>query len=510
MTLSEKIVSYIKNILSKFTKTTESNFTITETLNRLDTITKNQVWYRGEPFEIQQMYEQAYDYFGGESFWNVAPSSHKISMKHYPLPQVIVDTLTSVCSNDIQDVQITNDQQLNELLEKILKDSNKQEFFEENIKEQLISGDCGVFPHFYKNGKITWEIVLSENCDYSETEDEWYVKQIYKKNNKNYVLITTFGKGYIKYNLFNERGVEVPLSEIEKLKDLQDVIFKKDGKIDEDLCLFVLFKTFCSPKFRGRGKCIYENRDSAFDFVDEAYSIWAAADRKSTPKAIMNKAMLKKDKFGATEEFNDYDLDIVKVGAEQMMNGDNLFEVYNPSFPSNDYYQTLNMAIQSALVQIISPTTAGIDMRVYQNNVNTSYSQEIEKITIQTHNKILYNFSDSLKKLILATFKGYAYLSNTDINFDELEDNIVVNFNDFSSPSDDKIIPLFCQAITSGLMSREEAIREWHVDWNDTQIEEELKRINNDKSEDYISDAELFNVGSQQINDDLDIGEESE
>ena len=498
MTLKEKIIDYVRLILHKFQRTTTNSLEINETMNRLDTITKNQIWYRGEPYEIKQMYQQGSDFFGSQSFWIKGANSRKIAMRHYPLPQVIVDTLTSICSNDIQEVAIS-DEYLDDILQKILKDSNYVEFIEENIKEQLMVGDCGVYPKFHKSGKITWEIVKSEECEYSETMEEWYVKNIYQKNNKNFCLVTTFGKGYVRYNLFTEGGVEIPLTELEKTKDLIDIEFTKDGEIDEDLCLFVLFKSFCSPKFRNRGKAIYEGRDGAFDFVDEVYSTWGNANRKSTPKTFIDKSMLKKDKYGNVIDYNDYDTDIISFGGQMMGENSNGINTYNPTFPSNDYYQTFNMTIQSALVQILSPTTAGIDMRTYQTNVNTSYSNEIEKISIQTHNKILNNFADSLTKLIIATFKCYSYLTNQEIDIDELEDNIVIKFNDFSSPSDDKIIPLFSQAITAGFMSVEEALREWHVDWTEQMIQDELKRIQSDKET--YEDASLWGTNDEMVED---------
>lgn len=500
MTLQEKIRDYVRIILHKFQRTTANSLEVNETLNRIDTITKNQIWYRGEPFEIKQMYAQQSDFFGSQSFWIKGADSNKIATRHYQLPQIIIDTLTSICSNDLQSITIENDDVLNNILQKILKDSDKMELFEESIKKQLVDGDCGIYPKFYKNGKITWEIVSAENCEYSDTNEEWYVKQIYQKNNKNFVLITTFGRGYVKYNLFTENGTEIGLGEIEKLKDLQDVTFTKDGYLDEDLCLFVLFKTFCSPKFKGRGKCIYEGRDGAFDFVDEVFNTWGSATRKSTPKTFVDKAMLKKDEYGNIIKYSDYDVDLVTLGSDTMMGESKGIETYNPAFPSNDYYQTLNMAIQAALVQILSPTTAGIDMRTYQTDVNTSYTQEIEKITIQTHNKILYNYSDSLKKLIVATFKCYSYLTNTEIDFDNLEENISVQFNDFSTPSDDKVIPLFSQAITAGIMSKEEALREWHVDWTETQIQDELARIKSDQPT--FEDPNLWNLNDDMENQD--------
>lgn len=499
MTIKETINDFVRLIMNKFKRTTRDSLEINETLSRLDTITKNQIWYRGDTYEIKQMFGQCSDYFGSNSFWIKAPNSYKVACRHYPLPQVIVDTLANITTNDIQEIKIDNDMVLDELLQKILKDSKGREFHEENIKEQLISGDCGVYPKFYMNGKIKFEIVKSEFCEYNEEMEEWYVKKIYQKGEKNFLLITTFGRGYVTYKLYTENGAEVSLNEIEKTKGLQDIVFKKDGVIDEDLCLFTLFKSYNSPKFENRGKCIYESRDGAFDFVDEVFTTWGMATRKSTPKSIVDKSMMKRDKNGNIIEYSDYDVDLVALGTGESMNqGANGISTYNPTFPSNDYYQTLNMTIQAALVEILSPTTSGIDMRTYQTNVNTSYTNEIEKISIQTHNKILYNYSESMKELILNTIKCYCYLTNTNVDFDKLE--IVVLFNDFSAPSDDKIIPLFAQAITSGFMSKYEAIKEWHVDWTEEMIQDELKRISEDSAT--MSDSDLFGLNTEMVEDE--------
>ena len=90
-------------------------------------------------------------------------------------------------------------------------------------------------------------------------------------------------------------------------------------------------------------------------------------------------------------------------------------------------------------------------------------------------------------------------MTNQEIDIDELEDNIVIKFNDFSSPSDDKIIPLFSQAITAGFMSVEEALREWHVDWTEQMIQDELKRIQSDKET--YEDASLWGTNDEMVED---------
>ena len=98
MNLQQKINDYVRIILNKFKRTSTDSLEINETLSRLDTITKNQIWYRGDSYEIKQMFSQCSDYFGSNAFWLKAPNSHKVACRHYPMPQIIVDTLTSICT----------------------------------------------------------------------------------------------------------------------------------------------------------------------------------------------------------------------------------------------------------------------------------------------------------------------------------------------------------------------------------------------------------------------------
>ena len=55
MNLQQKINDYVRLILNKFKGTSKDSLEINETLSRLDTITKNQIWYRGDSYEIKQI-----------------------------------------------------------------------------------------------------------------------------------------------------------------------------------------------------------------------------------------------------------------------------------------------------------------------------------------------------------------------------------------------------------------------------------------------------------------------
>ena len=54
---------------------------------------------------------------------------------------------------------------------------------------------------------------------------------VYKHNKNKYILKSYYGKGYVKYRLFNDRKKEVPLATVPELAALKNfMIVDKDGR----------------------------------------------------------------------------------------------------------------------------------------------------------------------------------------------------------------------------------------------------------------------------------------
>ena len=67
----------------------------------------NEIWFRGESYEIEQLYKSIPDY--KYSFWGAAMTKGlEIRKIHTGLPKIIVNTLTNICVDDMQDVKISH------------------------------------------------------------------------------------------------------------------------------------------------------------------------------------------------------------------------------------------------------------------------------------------------------------------------------------------------------------------------------------------------------------------
>ncbi|KAB8118489.1 capsid protein, partial [Clostridium perfringens] len=95
----------------------------------------------------------------------------------------------------------------------------------------------------------------------------------YTKNNRQYKLSETYGKGYINYNLYESNGNEVSLNTLDETRELGNATY------EGDFIMAVPLMFFKSPKFEGRGKSIFDNKSDAFDALDEVISQWIDAIR---------------------------------------------------------------------------------------------------------------------------------------------------------------------------------------------------------------------------------------
>ena len=66
----------------------------------------NNIWYRGDPSELQQLYEQLNDKLGNKRFWGSKPTvGMNVRKIHTGLPSMIVDTLADISTDDLDKIE---------------------------------------------------------------------------------------------------------------------------------------------------------------------------------------------------------------------------------------------------------------------------------------------------------------------------------------------------------------------------------------------------------------------
>ena len=466
----------IKNALRSFLNLTEANslnIQIDELLDFEANAFVNEIWFRGESYELEQLYKSIPDY--KYSFWG-ATSTRGLEIRkiHTGLPKIIVNTLTNVCVDDMQDIKIENIGKDNDWKE-IEKENDFKALVKKAVKKALVTGD-GAFKISIDTEVSQYPILEYYEADRIEVKRErGRIKEIrfkkqFNKQGVSYVLKECYGYGYIEYKLYDAYNNEISLDKLEKTKDLQNVYF------DKSLIMAEYLSFFSSDKWEGRGQSIFDSKRDNFDALDEAWSQWIDALRANRTKTYIPEDLLPRDiNTGAIRAGNAFDNRFIATGTPMQENAQSKIDTVNGAIDYNSYLSTYITALDLCLQGIISPSTLGIDTKKLDN---AEAQREKEKTTLYTRQTIIYSLQNCVEKLVDKVFKVINIMNNT-----ALEDTeISVSFGEYANPSFESQIETVGKAKTQGVMSIESIVEELYGDSKtDEWKAEEVKRIKNEQ-----------------------------
>ncbi|MDC4249585.1 capsid protein [Clostridium perfringens] len=445
--------------------------TIQEAYTFETNVIRNKLWYRGEPYELDQFFKNiSSDPVNKARFWSAVPSEDlSIRKIHSGLPAMIADKLSDIVVADLDSIEV-NGEADNTLWEEIRKDNKFDDMLGDIIATTLVSGD-GAFKL-----SIDTEISKYPIIEFFDGDKVEYITQrgrlkeikfytFYTKNNRQYKLSETYGKGYINYNLYDSNGNEVSLNTLDETKELADVTYK------DDFIMAVPLMFFKSPKFEGRGKGIFDNKSDAFDALDEVISQWIDAIRDGRVQKYIPEDLVPKDINGNLMKPNPFDNRFLKVGSSLAEDAKNEIDMKQANINYEAYVESYSNAIDMCLQGIISPSTLGIDLK---KTDNAEAQREKEKTTLYTRGKMVDILTEVIPELVNIILKTDDVLNKK--NTGEYEVSIV--FGEYASPSFDTVVETVGKAKTYGVMSIEQCIEEMYGDtWTDEEKEEEIKRI---------------------------------
>ncbi|MBN1050280.1 capsid protein [Clostridium botulinum] len=446
--------------------------TIQEPYTFESNLMKNRLWYRGEPYELDQFFKSiSSDPVNKARFWSAAPSADlSIRKLHSGMPAIIVDRLADIIVSDIDDITIENKSD-NELWEEISNDNKFYDLVQEAITEALITGD-GAFKISIDSEVSEYPIVEfynAENVEYIKNRgrlQEIKFSNLYNYNNKKYKLVETYGEGYIKYNLYDDYGKEVSLNIIEETRELEDVAF------DGNFIMGIPLMFFKSPKWSDRGKSIFDSKSDSFDALDEVISQWIDAIRDGrVTKYIPEDLIPKRPDTGELIKPNSFDNKFIKVGSSLAEDASNKIDMMQADIKYDAYVESYANTIDMCLQGIISPSTLGIDLK---KTDNATAQREKEKTTLYTRGKIVDTLSETIPYLIEIVLKTNDVLnSKTPGNYE-----VTIKFGEYASPSFDNVVETVGKAKSYGVMSIEKCIEEMYGDtMSDEEKKEEIQRI---------------------------------
>lgn len=503
MKLFENLKEGIRTRMKSFLRLDEAQIlqiNITQGLDEETRVAKNTIWYRGDAYELEQLYKQLPN--KQDTFWGSVPTTGmEIRKIHTGMPALIVDTLTDIVISDYNGIEFEEKNVDNEALWEDIENENKMnELLKEAIKEALYKGQ-GAFKWSFDEEISQLPIIEFFPKDMIEVVKkrgrvrEIIFKTYIKEKERTYLLKEIYGYGYIKYKLCDVKGnKEFPLNLSKQTQGLEDIKF--DGaELDENGNVLKYGTYMLACLFKIEEDAIYDKKTDSFDALDEAWSQWMNALRDGRSKTYIPEELIPKDpKTGDLLRPNSFDNKFIKVASGLSEDGNPKIDVEQPSIPTDSYMNTYITALDQALQGIISPSTLGIDTKKI-TDPNATAQREKEKTTLYTRGKIVEALSNTLPEIVNITFKAMA--TQKEETLEEIDAD--AKFGEYANPSFEAQVETVSKGKQGGIMSIEASVDELYGDSKDDEWkQQEVARL---KAEQGIVDME-----EPAVNYDLEMG----
>lgn len=450
----------------------------------------NNMWYRGEANELEELYAQLDDRLGNKHFWGSKPTiGMNIRKIHTGLPAMIIDTLADISTDDLNKIEVEKRQ---EEWDKIAEENNPKALLRDVVVGALVCGD-GAFKWSIDTDISEYPII--EFYDGSRVDFEYERGRLVaitfktKKiiNKQKYTLLERYSKKDITYKLVNKEGTELDIKNFPDLASKYQTIKNPNNFM---MALPVMLKK--SKKYIGRGKSLLDGKLDNFDAFDEVWSQWMLALRKGQIKTYIPESLLPRDpETGVLLRGSDFDNDYISV--EESINEDakSKIETTQGQIQHDALLSTYITALDQCLTGLISPSTLGIDTKKIDNAEAT---REKEKTTLYKRNQIVEALTKIISDMVDITFKVYDTMNDKQIS-----DNLgIATFGGYANPSFEAQIETVGKAKTNGIMSIETSVEELYGDTKDEKWKrEEVQRIKNEQG--------IVDMTEPSINEDLDL-----
>ena len=469
-------------------------------------VLKNQLWYRGDPTELEQYYKQLaemevniYSTTVRSKFWSAVPNGDvRIRKVHSGLPAMMVDIISDIVVGDMLDPDM--DAGLHERWEAFCKENEFDNILMDALQQVLTTGD-GAFKlnidtdlsdqpllefygadkvdYEYKRGKLQAVIFKTEYCH---------------KGTK-YQLHERYSKGAVQYKLLDPNCKEHPLNTIPETEGLVDVIFPGD------YIMAVPLKIYKSPKYCDRGQAIYDKKTDAFDALDEALSTWIDGMRASRVKQYIPENLIPKNKDGIPikpDVFNPY----IAVDGSLAEEDKDKVESVQGQFDTSSLLESYITFLDVCLQGILSPSTLGIDVKKLDN---ADAQREKEKTTMYTRDTIIKVLKVALEKLFDAIMRTQDNMLNKQPPEEGYE--ATFEWGQYANPSFEAQVETLVKAKQGQIMSTEKIVDELYGDsMDEDEKAEEVTRIKaeygggTEMSEPSVGDNDLFGGEEDESN----------
>lgn len=431
----------------------QNSIVLQEPLSHQASVIRNQIWYRGEAAELEQLYKQlgVQDSTNAARFWAAVPTNAiKLRKIHSGLPAILVDTLAYLVKSDMDDIEFkggTGKREWEDITQEL------------DFLEAVGKGVVGAL----KSGDGAWKIMIDDpkdpeaspcpHVEFYEADRVEYIHKngritgirfwtTYREKHREYRLCETYRKGSVSYALFDGNN-EVSLDCVPELSGIKPVEF------DGDFMMAVPLKIYDSPKFPGRGKAIYESKLDDFDALDEVISQWWDAIRAGRVKKYIPRDLVPTDpKTGKLKRMNDFGSEYIVTESASGENDTSKIEIVQPEIRYEAFLSSYLAALDMCLQGIVSPASLGIDI----GKMSSAEAQREKKdVTGYTRNTITGSLEKVLPQLIRVILMTYDLMRGEAPGAYEPS----IGFGEYGAPSFDARVETVNKAAAAATMSIE-------------------------------------------------------
>jgi hypothetical protein len=424
---------------------------------------QNRIWYRGDAGELNEFYQQMIDK-STQRFWAAVPTQGlEVRKMHTGLPREIIETLSGIVVADLNEITFSEPEK-QDLWEDIWRENHFRSLITEALNGCMVIGD-GAFKVSLDDAVSSLPILEWYDGDRVEfVRRRGRIQEIIFTSyyQQKYTLREHYGFGYVHYHLY--RGdTEMDKRTLAEITGLGDVTF------DSSYMLAVPFKIKNSNKWAGRGQSFFEGKTDSFDALDEAWSQWIDAMRRSRPREYIPSSLIPRGQNGELMKPNAFDNQFIKVEPDMGEGAKNEITLQQAAFYSEQYNATYTTALDLALQGLISPSTLGIDTKKLDN---AEAQREKEKTTLYTRQLIISALTEVLEQLVDTAFKACDTLSGRTLS----ETRANITFGEYANPSFEAVVETLSNPNTP--MSIEAKVEElWGTAKDKEWKAEEVQRI---------------------------------
>ena len=464
---------------------------------------ENRMWFEGKQEKLEWFYKEymmnvADQYtlsYKNNVFWK-AVDDESVKL-HFPLASAISEAMSNLLFHGTPEISIDT----GKIKESEFATSIINETWEENNKDNLLQRGAQLESY---SGTIAARVIVDTNfSDYpiikfhpsSEFElieeygrvTEIVFNDIYKYSNKKFILKSHYGKGYIRYQLLNERNKEIPLNSIPETSQLKDLfLVDKDGEPIKLMLAVYKVNRPCENEFidSNYGESDYSSLIDIFQAIDETYSAIIDRIRKGHIVTFLSEDLAEKDDNGNIKKRKKFNIETVILNGNPDPSLRSTLDRSVPNLDIEKLYEPLKQMLRDALSRVgLSPNTVienlgGANSSAEALEIREGVSARTREAKIRLWEKFLNDISRlvlifsslSTAKTYLESETGTAYIVEDDGG--EYEYKCV--FPPYKPETWKDRLPSVSAALEAGLIDKENALQKL---WKDEYTEDELQAM---------------------------------